>query len=149
VLEVLNRIVILAAIIGLLFIVGCRTGEYNVDKRIYAEMPALLTADPDIAENIFYNEDGTPKVTFEKGEMFLWLAYGLDEDTRRNVVSDALTIFHDQYMNAEDNKKKNGTYYREVIGIRGYVEDTELYVIVWDLNEPNPDITNDRYGNFI
>jgi len=145
----LYRITLITVLIGLLFVIGCRTGEYKVDLEIYERMPGLLTADPDIADNLFYNEDGSLKVLFEKGEMHLWLAFGLDEQTRMQVISDALMIFHEQYMNDPLNKRKDDTYYRELIFIKGFVEDTELYVIQWDLNDENPDITSNRFGNFM
>ena len=50
---------------------------------------------------------------------------------------------------AETNRRKDGTFYRKVIHIRGFVEDTELYVIEWDLSEENPNLISDRYGYFI
>jgi len=143
------RTAIIALGVGLIFLIGCRTGEYRLDLKIYETMPGLLAADPELAARLFKNEDGSIKVEFEKGEMFLYLALGLDEDTRMQAASDAFEIFHEQYMNNPDNRKKDGTFWREVIRLRGFVEDTELYVLEWDLSEEKPTVKSNRYGFFI
>ncbi len=145
----LRKIAILAIGVAVLMIAGCRTGEYKADLEIYERMPSILAADPELQGKLMLNDDGTPKVEFEKGEMFLYLALGLDEGTRKEAVSRAFELFHQQYMESETNRRKDGTFYRKVIHIRGFVEDTELYVIEWDLSEENPNLISDRYGYFI
>jgi hypothetical protein len=145
----LYRTAIIVLGIVLVFLAGCRTGEYRIDREVYAAMPGLLAADTELADGLFKNEDGSIKVEFEKGEMFLYLALGLDEDTRMQTASDAFVIFHDQYVNNPDNRRKDGTFIRKVIRLRGFVEDTELYVIEWDLSEDNPNVISNRYGYFI
>jgi len=141
---------ILAGLMTLLVIsVGCRTGDYKYDREIYERMKQILASDPQIKDKIAYNEDGTPMVTFKKGEMYLNVALGLDEGTRQQVVSRALELFHEQYINHPDIKKKDGTYKREKIFIHGFVEDVELYVIEWKLGDPHPNLISDRHGNFI
>jgi hypothetical protein len=144
------RHITLALSILLVFVcAGCRTGEYPVDHEIYSAMPGVIAQHPELAAQIAKNEDGSLKMTFEKGVMSIWVELGLDEDSRRTIVSNALQLFHEQYMTNPNNKKENGSWVREVIGCKGYVEDTELYVIEWNLNEERPNVTNDRYGNFV
>lgn len=133
-------------------LLGCRTGEYKVDLLIYQEMPALLAADTELASNIAKNPDGSLMVTFEKGTMYLYLRTGSDmnEEKRQVAASDAFVIFHQAYMNHPENLKKDGTtYYRQKIYIHTFVEDTELYIIEWELGKENPEVTNDRSGNYM
>ena len=145
----MKKICLLFCGILILFSTGCRTGEYKFDHVIYAATPALLQADEKLKGKLFINEDGSVKVSFEKGVMSVWFAYKLDESTRMVACGDAFRIFHDQYINNPDVKKKDGKWRREKIGCKGYVEDTELYVLEWDLNAPKPTVTSNRYGNFI
>lgn len=145
----MNRIILLLAAILILLIPGCRTGEYQFDLEIYEQMPALLEADEDLARKIFRNEDGTLLVTFEKGEMYLNIAYGLDPGSRQSVTSNAFQIFHDQYINHPDARKQDGSFRRESIRVRGFVDDTELYVIRWDLGDEAPDLENVRDASYI
>ncbi len=145
----MNRIILLLAVILILFITGCRTGEYRFDLEIYEQMPALLEADEALARKIFKNEDGTLMVSFEKGEMFINLAYRLDPGSRQGVVSSAFQIFHDQYINHPDVRKQDGSFIRESIRIRGFVDEVELYVIRWDLGDEAPDLENVRDASYI
>jgi len=128
---------------------GCRTGEYNADLEIYEQMPQIL-AESEYAHNMAKNEDGSIKVEFEKGVMYLWLRTGSDmhEVARRDAASDALVLFHEQYMNSETNRRKDDSFYREKIGLKAYVEDIELYVFEWDLSKEDPDLISDRSGNY-
>ncbi len=135
--------------IGILFLLGCRTGEYNVDLKIYEEMPGILAADPELTDMLGKNEDGSVQVEFEKGEMFLWFAYCLDESTRQNVAGRALDHFHTQYLEHPDNRRKDQTFYREKILLRGFIDDVELYVIEWDLDMDHPNVVSNRHGNFM
>jgi hypothetical protein len=145
----MKRLILVSLAVVLTAFAGCRTGNYKFDKDIYAAMPGLLMADPDVKAKIAYNEDGTPKVTFDKGEMFLTLADRLDEDTRNIIAGKAFQIFHDQYINDPAVKKPDGSYRRDKIGLRIFVGDTELYVLEWKLGEEKPQVISNRYGYFI
>ncbi len=127
---------------------GCRTGEFRFDHEIYSAMPALLGADEGIVANTAQNEDGTLSVTFEKGEMYVRLAHGTNAARRMVTISDALLIFHDQYISHPDVKRNDGGYRRESIRIRGFIDETELYVIRWDLGEDMPDVESNRDSNY-
>lgn len=133
----------------ILSISGCRTGEFPFDKGIYDSMQGLLQADELTNKNIFKNEDGSMKIECEKGEIRVWLAFGLDPDSRMQTVGRAFEIFHEQYMKTETNKKPDGTFRREIITCRGLVEDTELYVLSWIMSEPDPKVDSNRDGNFM
>jgi len=143
------RILLALASITFLFFAGCRTGEYKADLEIYEIMPQLL-AESETAHNFAMNEDGSVKVEFEHGVMFLWLKTGstMDEVARMEAASKALEIFHEQYMNSETNRKNDGSMYREMIGLKAYVDDVELYVIEWSLDEERPSVISNRAGNF-
>jgi hypothetical protein len=143
------RVLLALVSITILFVAGCRTGEYRADQEIYERMPQLL-AESESANNYARNEDGSIKVEFDKGTMLIWLRTGsdMDEVAREKAASDALEIFHEQYMNSETNRHKDGSMYRKTIGMKAYVEDVELYVFEWDLDEENPVLTNNRAGNF-
>lgn len=145
-----NRVLFLAVAVMVILSVGCRTGNYRFDEEIYAKMPGVLAAEPTLTGMLATNPDGSINVTFDKGEMFLTIANGLDESTRKNAVSKAFELFHNEYMNNPDAKKPDGTYRREKILIHGFVEDIELYIIEWML-APNaePNLLNDRSGNFM
>ena len=145
----MKRLILVSLAILLAVLAGCRTGNFKFDKDIYAAMPGLLMADPDIKDGIAYNQDGTPKVTFDKGEMSLTLKDGLDEGSRQKVVGKAFQIFHDQYMNNAAAKKPDGSLRRDKIGFHGFVGDTELYVLDWKLGDEKPQVISNRYGNFI
>jgi hypothetical protein len=146
-----NRILLIGFFIGMTLLMGCRTGEYNVDLAIYQEMPALLAADTALADIIAKNPDGSLMVTFEKGEMSLHLRAGSDmnEEKRQVATSDAFVVFHQAYLNHPENVKKDGTFYRQKIYIHTFVDTTELYILEWDLGEPDPHVTNDRSGNYM
>ena len=132
------------------FSAGCRTGNYKFDYDIYAKMPGVLAAEPTLKDMIATNPDGSLMVTFDKGEMFVTVANGKDESTRKNVVSMAFELFHREYMNSPDVKRPDGTYRREKILIHGFVENVELYIIEWQLGEnEEPNLLNDRSGNFM
>lgn len=137
--------------IAIVFSAGCRTGEYKVDLDIYKQMPGVLVAEPSLPDYLAKNEDGSIKVSFEKGEMFLWLRTGssMDEDTRKKVVSKALELFHQQYMDNPDNRRGNGTFFRQKVVVRGYVEDIELYIVEWDMSLEHPNMVKDRSANYI
>ena len=143
------RTAVIALSILLLLIAGCRSGEYTVDLEIYEEMPALLAAGPS-ANDMARNDDGSIKVEFDKGWMLLSLREGrdMDEDARNKAVSDALEIFHQRYLDSPHNRKKDGSFFRKVIGVKGFVGDIELYVIEWDLSLDHPNVLNNRAGNF-
>lgn len=128
--------------------VGCNTGEYGFDRPIYAAMPGLLKADPEISAKIAYNKDGSPAVTFKKGEMFLTFADGTDEGTRKSLSGKAFKIFYDQYMNSPSVKTKGGSYRRDTLGFHGFVGSTELYVYTWKLGDKGFVTVSDRYGNY-
>jgi len=145
----LYRITLGILCIGMMCLIGCRTGEYKADLEIYERMPGILAADPELENMLFLNEDGSVKVLFEKGEMHLWTAYGLDESTRQRVVGRAFELFHNEYINSTLNKRNDGSYYRQKIIFRGFIDDTELYVIEWDLDEENPNVVSNRVGNFM
>jgi hypothetical protein len=146
----ITRITLAIIAILLLATVGCRTGEHNtVDLPIYERMPGLLTAEPELQGKLLTDEAGNIVVEFEKGTMFLHLALGMDPITGKEAISMAFQIFHDQYMNTPENIKKDGSFRREIIFMKAYIEETELYVIEWDLAEDNPNVKNDRYGNFV
>jgi hypothetical protein len=144
----MKRILLLGIAIAVLLAAGCRTGEYRFDTEIYAAMPALIEANPDLASKFARNEDGTLGITFEKGEMYCKFAYGLDPNTQMNALSDAFQIFHDQYINREDTRWKDGTFRRESIRVRGLVDDTELYVVRWDLADAEPDLESSRQASY-
>jgi hypothetical protein len=138
----------LAALIALS--TGCRTGNYKFDYDIYAKMPGVLAAEPTLKDMIATNPDGSLMVTFDKGEMFMTVANGKDESTRKNAVSKAFELFHQEYMNSPDVKRPDGTYRREKVLIHGFVEDVELYIIEWKLDPTaEPNLLNDRSGNFM
>lgn len=145
----LKNIYMLFLAIILISINGCRTGEFKFDHEIYSVVPSLITANPDLAQKIAYNEDGSPKVSFEKGTIFISFAHGLDEDTRMKAAGEVFNIFHNEYIKRDDIKKKDGTYKRDKIFLKGYVDDVELYVIEWKLGNPKPSVVSNRYGNFM
>ena len=144
------RVLFLAVAVMVILSVGCRTGNYRFDEEIYAKMPGVLAAEPTLKGKLATNPDGSVMVTFDKGEMFLTVANGLDESTRKNVISKAFELYHSEYMNNPDAKKPDGTYRREKILIHGFVEENEQYVLEWNL-APNaePNVLNDRSGNFM
>ena len=144
------RIMLLSLAVLILFTAGCRTGEYKGDLEIYEAMPALLEQNPDIVKNLARNEDGSLRIELEKGEMRLWMREGVDMDVsaRMETTSDAFEVFHAQYMQSEKVKKENGEFYREKITLKSYVDDIELYVLEWDLKSADPNVLNNREGNF-
>jgi len=145
------RISLLILAVLVLLTAGCRSGEFkDLDMPIYQRMPDLLAANEFVYDHVEKNEDGSVKVNFEKGRMFLWLRTGsdMDEVARQETISEALELFHDQYVDNPENLKKDGSFKREVIFINGYVEETELYILEWNLNEENPNILNNRSGNY-
>jgi len=144
----MRKIFLLVIAILVVASIGCRTGEYKFDLEIYEQMPALLEANEDIASKIRRNDDGTLDVTYEKGEMFIRLAYQLDPNTQQKVVSQAFEIFHDQYINHPEARNKEGKFRRQSIRARGFVDDIELYVVRWDLADPEPDLESDRYASY-
>jgi hypothetical protein len=144
------RILLIGLAMLLVAVAGChRTGNYKFDDPIYAAMPGILAADPEIGQKLAYNPDGTVNVRFDKGEMFLTLANGLDQGARMQIVSKAFVIFHDQYMNSPDVRKQDGTFKRAKIAMRGFVGDTELYVMEWKLTEARPIVISSREGNYM
>ncbi|HEX9745695.1 MAG TPA: hypothetical protein VGB30_09735 [bacterium] len=162
------RIILAGLAAILLFSAGCRTGNYQYDKDIYARMPDLLMNDPELQGKMFIHQEGetvefddkgqpkipeglagSPAVAFDQGEMSLWFAYKLDPGARRMAASRAFEIFHEQYMNNPDVRKSDGTFKREKIYFRGYIDDIELYVIEWTLGRDDPTVLNDREGNFV
>jgi hypothetical protein len=146
-----KKIILGVLFIGMVILTGCRTGEYNVDLVIYEEMPALLAANEELAADLVKNEDGTIMVEFEKGEMFLHLRAGrdMDEGARNIATQTAFQIFHQQYLDHEDNLRGDGTFYRKLIVVRGFVEDTELYVLEWNMNDEEPKVRSNRFGNYM
>lgn len=146
-----KKIILAVLFIGMVTLAGCRTGEYNVDLVIYEKMPALLAANAELAADLAKNEDGTIMVEFEKGEMFLYLRTGrdMDEGARNMATQTAFEIFHQQYMDDEDNLRGDGTFYRKLIIVRGFVEDTELYILEWNLNDEAPKVRSNRFGNYM
>lgn len=147
----IKKIILTVLFIGMVILAGCRTGEYNVDLKIYEEMPALLAANEELAANLAKNEDGTIMVEFEKGEMFLHLRMGrdMDEGTRNLATQTAFEIFHQQYLDHEDNLRGDGSFYRKLILVRGFVEDTELYILEWNMNDESPKVRSNRFGNYM
>ncbi|MCK4720614.1 hypothetical protein KAU08_08140 [bacterium] len=146
-----KKIILGVLFIGMVILTGCRTGEYNVDLEIYEEMPALLAANEELAADLAKNEDGTIMVEFEKGEMFLHLRAGrdMDEGARNIATQTAFQIFHQQYLDHEDNLRGDGTFYRKLIVVRGFVEDTELYILEWNMNDEEPKVRSNRFGNYM
>ena len=146
----LYRIILLSLAVGILFVSGCRTGEYNVDLEIYEAMPGLIEQFPEVTADLAHNEDGSLRIMFEQGEMHLWFRAGRDMDvvSRQEAASAAFEIFHAQYMSNDKNKKGESGLYREIIYLKGYLDEIELYVIEWDLTQPDPNVKSNREGNF-
>lgn len=146
-----KRFLLFILVLGVVFTGGCRTGEYNVDLLIYEEMPALLAANETLVNLLEKNEDGSLKVEFEKGEMFLHIRTGSDMHVtvRQEATQAAFEIFHQAYMGREENLRKDETFYRQKIYVHGFVEDTELYVLEWDLNEAEPNVLDNREANYM
>jgi hypothetical protein len=145
----MKRIMIFVFIVLVAVTTGCRTGNYKFDEEIYAKMPDLLKNDPQISQKIAYNQDGSPIVSFDKGTMFITMADGLDQGTRQQIVSRAIEIFHQQYLDSPDAKKQDGSFRRDKIYLHGLVGETELYIIEWKLGAPAPLVTNNREGNYM
>ena len=145
-----RKLLIIGIFLGIVFLAGCRTGEYKVDLLIYEEMPALLAANEQLASNLEKDENGNLRVEFEKGTMYLYLRAGSDmnEERRQVAASDALVIFHQAYMDHPENLREKGGFFRETIYSKTYVEDIELYVMEWDMDTEDPEVTNNRSGNF-
>lgn len=147
----IKKIILTVLLIGMVILAGCRTGEYNVDIMIYEEMPALLAANEELAADLAKNEDGTIMVEFDKGEMFLHLRTGSDmsEGARNMATQTALEIFHQQYLDHEENLRGDGSFYRKLIVVRAFVEDIELYVLEWNMNDEGPRVRSNRFGNYM
>ena len=145
-----QRILLFILAILILTVAGCRSGEFKADLEIYEAMPGLLEEYPAVTADLARNEDGTLKVYFEKGEMHIWFRAGRDMDvvSRQEAASTAFEIFHAAYMQSEVNKRAKGGFYREKIFLRGFMEDIELYVIEWGLEDENPNVISNREGNF-
>jgi len=129
--------------------VGCRTGEYKFDLEIYKKMPDILKAEPTLAGEVATNPDGSVKVRFEKGTMYLTLADRKDENTRMTASTKAFELFHNLYLADPTAKKPDGTFRRDKIFFKGFVGETELYVVEWNLGEKQPNVISNRSGNYM
>ena len=153
-------------IIGFLIVlclssVSCGAFQLKWDREVQKHMETLLTTPdaevmsvieewnkqsglkPGMIVNLDFLKPNLLKMEFDnrKGQCRVYIKTGLDFDTQRKVVGQAMVVYGSLYWKLPEQK-------RESVYLLGNIEEEEDYVMSWKRGDAQPVFDKDRTGNY-
>jgi hypothetical protein len=143
-------------------VVSCGALQLKWDKKVQKHMETLLTNPDEVVMNIIEEwnaqdnlkpgqsvdlelvQENITSMEFDnkKGHCRVYLKHGLDFDTQRKVVGQAMVVFGSLYWMFPEQK-------RSTVYLFGNIDETENFVFSWKRGEEQPVIDRDRTMSYV